>query len=140
MLEFEIFDSIINKSSTDVRYRDNKNNNNNNNTHLRRSLMLLETKATESLSVLVSSLCMNCWDDTNSSRGFRRVVTMRYGGVTSCRKSAENKTQVPGGEGRSVCVQRSGPLERLFHSLDVDGCFFVCREKNIHLQYSVEDC
>lgn len=60
-------------------------------THLRRLLMLSETKTAESSSVLVSSLCMNCWDDTNSSRGFRSVVTMRYGGVTWCRKSEKKK-------------------------------------------------
>ena len=53
--------------------------------------MLSETKTAESSSVLVSSLCMNCWDDTNSSRGFRSVVTMRYGAVTWCRKSEKKK-------------------------------------------------
>lgn len=58
--------------------------------------MLSDTYATDSSSVLVSSLCMNCWDDTNSSRGFRRVVTIRYGGVTSCRKSTTNRRGASG--------------------------------------------
>ncbi len=44
--------------------------------------MLADTKAAESARVLVSALCMNCWEETNNSRGLRSVVTIRYGGVT----------------------------------------------------------
>ncbi len=50
--------------------------------------MLADTKAAESARVLVSALFLNCREETNNSRGFRRVVTMRYGWVTYRRKSA----------------------------------------------------
>lgn len=41
--------------------------------------MDLVTQAVAASSVSVSSRCMNCWADTNSSRGFRSVVIITYG-------------------------------------------------------------